>query len=106
MRRIKTKLAVTGVALTLLVAGCGGSSGGSSSNSSGSSGEKDKLVLGMTADINGWQPNDQPSYQAWGIDAVYDRLVKCQPDGTLTPAAATTWELSKDNKSFTAHLRP
>jgi peptide/nickel transport system substrate-binding protein len=97
------------VALTLLVAGCSGSSGGSSgSNSSapGSSGEKDKLVLGMTADINGWQPNDQPAYQAWGIDAVYDRLVKCQRDGSITAAAAATWELSKDNKSFTAHLRP
>ena len=108
MRRIKAKLAVMAVAPALLVAGCSGGSGssGSNSNAPGSSGEKDKLVLGMTADINGWQPNDQPSYQAWGIDAVYDRLVVCQPDGTLTPAAATTWEQSKDNKSFTAHLRP
>jgi len=106
MRRIKTKLAVTGVALTLLVAGCGGSSGGSSSNSSGSSGEKDKLVLGMNADLNGWSPDGHPSYQNWAYDGVYDRLVKCQPDGTLTPAAASTWETSKDNKSFTAHLRP
>ena len=107
MRRVKSKLAAIAVVPALLVAGCSGSSGSSSSTSSnpGSSGEKDKLVLGMTADVNGWQPNDQPSYQAWGIDAVYDRLVKCQPDGTLTPAAATTWELSKDNKSFAAHLR-
>jgi len=103
---VNLRLAVPIAALALLVTACGGSSSGQSSSGATAGGEKDKLVLGMTADINGWQPNDQPSYQGWGVDAVYDRLVKCQRDGSITAAAATTWELSKDNKSFTAHLRP
>jgi len=88
-------------ALALALAGCAG--GGDQP----SGGEKyDKLILGMTADLTGgWDIVDQPAYQAWGIEAVYQTLCRILPGGEYTPDAAESWEVSDDNRSFTAHLR-
>jgi peptide/nickel transport system substrate-binding protein len=41
-----------------------------------------------------------PVYQA-----VYDTLIKRQPDGSLAPMLATSWEASDGNKTYTLKLR-
>ncbi|MFI6252178.1 ABC transporter substrate-binding protein [Streptomyces sp. NPDC051016] len=91
-------------AALLLTACTGQGADGSGAGAAGGS-TKDKLVLGMTADITGWDPSAQPAYQAWGFEAAYDTLVSCNKDWSLAPAAAKSWEISADKKSFTAHLR-
>ncbi len=108
MRRalpLVTKTVAPLAAAALLLTACTGqsSSGGGDAGSGGTG--KDKLVLGLTADMTGWDPSTAPDYQAWGYEAAYDTLVKCNKDGSLAPAAATSWEVSADKKSFTAHLR-
>lgn len=104
--RITTRRALAAVAASavaaLALAGCAGGGGGQPSGSH----SHDKLVLGMTADLTGgWDIIDQPPYQSWGIQAVYQTLCFQHPGGKYTPDAATSWDASADNKSVTVHLR-
>lgn len=69
------------------------------------SGDKSVLTLGMTADIQGWDPSNQPSYQGWSADAIWDTLVRCDENAEPEPGLAETWEFSEDQRTFTAHLR-
>src|SRR3954454_8883672 len=96
-RRLAALAAPVGVALAL--SACAG--GGSGSTSSG--GSKDTLTLGMTQDIQTW--TQQPSYQGWGADAVFDSLLQCNEKGEGEPSVATAWKVSDDNKSVTVNLR-
>jgi peptide/nickel transport system substrate-binding protein len=96
-KRFVALVAVSAVSVVLALAGCSGSESGTA--------KSDTLTLGMTADINGWNPVGQPPYQAWGIEAVYDNLVQCDNKGGIVPEAAESWKISDDNRSFTAHLR-
>src|SRR6478735_1942012 len=106
MRRINPKLAVPITALALLLAGCGGGSAGSPASApSTSGGEKDLLTLASTLDIQGWSPINQPGYQNWALDAVWDNLVKCDGNGKATPDVADTFEVTNGNKTFKAHIR-
>src|SRR5690349_1124598 len=107
MRRMHAGFAVPVGALAVLLAGCtSGSSASSSASSSGSAGgEKAQLTLGMSADIQGWDPSNQPGYQGWAGEAVWDNLVKCDELGKPQADIADKWSISKDNKSFTAHIR-
>ena len=92
------------VVVTTGLAGCG--SGDDSGNGAGGDDKHAQLTLGMTADLTGgWDIIDQPAFQNWGIDAVYDTLVRCVKGGDIIPGAAESWEISDDKKSFTAHLR-
>jgi len=89
------------VALALAAAGCGGSSSGGSS-----SGGSKTLTLGLivpattfvAADMN--FANESPYGQA-----VYDTLLKAQPDGTIVPNLATEWAYNADNTVLTMTLR-
>ncbi|MFH8249012.1 ABC transporter substrate-binding protein [Microbacterium sp. B2969] len=100
-RRALAALALPAAA-AIALAGCGAGGGAQSSGDD----KYEKLTLGMTADLTGgWDIVDQPPYQSWGIEAVYQTLVRCLPGGELTADAAESWEISDDNKSFTAHLR-
>jgi peptide/nickel transport system substrate-binding protein len=92
-------LAVGLAALT----GC--SSGGQTGDTSGSSSSKEILTLGMTADIQGWDPAVQPSYQGWSADAVWDSLLRCDKTGKPGPSLADKWEFSADQKTATLHIR-
>jgi peptide/nickel transport system substrate-binding protein len=99
-RRALAALAAPAVAM-LALAGCAG--GGEQPSGDD---KYAKLTLGMTADLTGgWDIIDQPSYQSWGIEAVYQTLCRILPGGEAAPDAAESWELSEDNRSFTAHLR-
>ena len=70
-----------------------------------SSSSKEKLVLGRSNDIEGWDPSNQPGYQGWAGEAVWDTLVKCDATAQLEPDIAESWEISEDNKTFTGHIR-
>lgn len=39
------------------------------------------------------------------LSNVYDCLLRLEPDGTLTPALAESYDLSEDGKTYTFHLR-
>lgn len=108
MRRSKSALVVAASTLAVLLAGCtGGSSTGAGPAISGATGKavKDTLTLGMAADIQGWDPSNQPGYQGWAGEAVWDTLVKCDEFGKAEADIADKWSVSEDNKSFTAHIR-
>jgi peptide/nickel transport system substrate-binding protein len=62
-------------------------------------------VLGATADMYGWDPSNQPGYQNWAAEAVWDTLASCDANGELEPEMAESWEISDDNTTFVAHLR-
>src|SRR6478609_2561699 len=106
MRRINPKLAVPITALALLLAGCGGGSAGRPASApSASGGQKELLTLGSTLDIQGWSPINQPGYQSWALEAVWDNLVKCDGNGKAQPDVADTFEVTNGNKTFKAHIR-
>lgn len=86
------------------LASCG--AGGGAGTASDGGGDRTSLVLGTTADIYGWDPANQPAYQNWSGEAVWEHLVRRTPENELLPAVAEEWEISEDNRSFTAHVRP
>ncbi|KUO18129.1 ABC transporter substrate-binding protein [Streptomyces dysideae] len=102
MRR-STRAVVPVAALGILLAGCTGESTAGSGNTG--PGGKGTLTLGMSADIQGWDPSNQPGYQGWAGEAVWDTLVQCDEFGKPQPDIADKWSISKDSRSFTAHIR-
>lgn len=103
-RTTRSALAVT---TTMSLAGLAALTGCTSAGTTtGSSGEaKTTLTLGMTQDIQGWDPTSQPSYQGWAATAVYDSLIRCGVNGQPEPDAATSWTFAPNNMGVTAHLR-
>lgn len=67
---------------------------------------QDTLTLGATLDMYGWNPTNQPGYQNWAADAVWDNLAKCDAVGALEPDIAESWEITDSNSTFVAHIRP
>lgn len=98
-RRRALALSAATVAVAVALSGCSGSGAAKTGQ------DRTLLTLGMTSDINGWDPQTQAPYQIWPIEAVYDRVVKCNAKGELQPAIATSWKISDDRRSFTAKLR-
>jgi peptide/nickel transport system substrate-binding protein len=95
-------------AAALLLTGCSGTSGDTSSGSTSTGGEsagKDVLVLGATLDMYGWDPANQPGYQNWAAEAVWDNLAKCDSLGELEADIAESWEITNENKTITAKIR-
>jgi peptide/nickel transport system substrate-binding protein len=80
------------------------SSGSTASGSAGTS--KGTLTLGQTADIPGWDPAVQPSYQGWGAMAVWQHLYRVDGLAKASPDLAQSLDFASDNTSLTAHLRP
>jgi peptide/nickel transport system substrate-binding protein len=103
MRRNTAALVVPAAALAVLLAGCTGESNPGAGSSGGAA--KGALTLGMTADIQGWDVSNQPGYQGWAGEAVWDNLVKCDEFGKPQPDIADKWSISADGKSFAAHIR-
>jgi peptide/nickel transport system substrate-binding protein len=127
MRLIGARLAAP-VAIAVLLAGCGGttptaapSAGATTEATTAPStvattapsteattaptAEKDVLTLGATLDMYGWNPINQPGYQNWAAEAVWEQLVYTDANGQLTPGVADTWQITDQNKTFTAHIR-
>lgn len=98
MRRSTLGLLAPLAAGALLLAGCTAGTGGEGEGA-------DTLTLGATLDMYGWNPVDQPGYQNWAAEAVWDRVAKCDATGELIPDLAESWEITDENSVFTAHLR-
>lgn len=103
MRHIRTRTGVVAVALATVTAvaaltGC--------TSQSGTTAGQDQLTLGMTADITGWDPANQPSYQGWAAMAVWDQLFRCDAKGQPQPDIAQSFDFAKDNKTLTVQIRP
>src|SRR5881398_3307040 len=105
MRRTHALYAVPVAASALLLSACSSSttsgtstsgSGGAASTGSGG-GSKDVLTLGATADMYGWDPSNQPGYQNWAGEAVWDNLARCNSVGALTPDVAQSWTVGNNN---------
>lgn len=107
MRRT-TRPPFTAVTMTTILAALAALSGctDASSTSGNAGGAKNTLTLGMTQDIQGWDPTNQPSYQGWGATAVYDTLLRCDAQGKPEPGTAKSWSFKSDNTGVTVHLRP
>src|SRR3954465_14012633 len=74
MRRIYSTLAVPAAALAFLLAGCtsAGTPASGSSAAASAGGEKPQLTLAFETDVYGWDPSNQPGYQNWAAEAVWD----------------------------------
>ena len=106
MRRIPKGFAVPVTGLALVLAGCTSQTGaGSSSSASSSGGEKQQLTLAQTVDFYGWDPSNQPGFQGWAAEAVWDQLCKTDAKGKAQPDVADTFEVTNGNKTFKAHIR-
>jgi peptide/nickel transport system substrate-binding protein len=95
------RIAAAAAAATLVVGLSACSAGDDSGNSSGSS-----LVLGvlgpattMIAADSYWA-NESPYHQA-----VFDTVLRAEPDGTIVEGLATKWEYNEDNTVLTLTIR-
>jgi peptide/nickel transport system substrate-binding protein len=89
---------------TLAVSSCTNTAG-SAADGSGT-GSKDNLVLGLEADIPGWDPAKiLPGSVAWASDAVYDTIFTCDEFGNVSPDIAQSYDFTDDNTKLTLHLR-
>ena len=52
-----------------------------------------------------WDPATQTTDTQSFLNMVYDFLVNTEPDGTLSPGLAESWEYSDDGMTLTFHLR-
>ena len=107
MRLVTRRSMLTGSAAVTIGAILAACTGGANNTGGGaaSGGAKDTLTLGMTADIEGWDPNNQPGYQGWPGEAIWGLVCRPNEFGELEPSLAESWEISDDRRSFTAHLR-
>lgn len=65
------------------------------------------VVFGLISSWDNLVPFTNSSYySSFVISLLYDRLVYVSPDGTVSPRAATAWELSEDGKTVTFTLNP
>ena len=65
------------------------------------------VTVGLYADAISLDPFDSNDNLSLGIEReIYDGLVGFTPDMKVKPELATSWEASKDAKTFTFHLRP
>ncbi|MEV4264020.1 ABC transporter substrate-binding protein [Kribbella sp. NPDC049584] len=105
MRRIHLGFAVPVAVLALVAAGCTSETSAGSSAATSSGGEKAQLTVAQTVDFYGWDPSNQPGYQGWAAEAVWDQLCKTDANGKAVPDIADKFEITNGNKTFKAHLR-
>ncbi|MEV7393018.1 ABC transporter substrate-binding protein [Streptomyces sp. NPDC091215] len=96
--------------VTLAVGGCtsaGANGKGTVANTgTAGSGSKDNLVLGLEADIPGWDPGKiLPGSVAWASQAVYDTIFSCDEFGHVKPDIAQSYDFTDNNTKLTLHLR-
>ena len=107
MPRIRA-LAAALAAGSIALAACGGSSSsGSDSGDAGSSGRGDTLTIGTIATlVNGLSASSsEAGNRISAFQALYDPLLRANPDGSLSPWLATEWSYNDDNTVLTLKLR-
>jgi peptide/nickel transport system substrate-binding protein len=97
----KHRLAAFAAIVALGLTGCAGAS-----NDSGSGGDGGTLTLGLVTQATTFKAADI----AWANEspygqAVYDGLLRAEPDGTIVPWLATKWSYNADKTVLTMTLR-
>ena len=66
------------------------------------------FTIGWPISPQGFDPPGAPDNPSiWVLVNIYDQLLRTGNDGTsLKPDLATSWDISKDGKTYTFHLRP
>lgn len=101
-RAARRATAAAALATSLALASCAAPSG-----ATGGDDAVTELTIGTVVDVESFDPatlasgGDWP--QIWG--AVYDTLLKLEPDGSVSENLATEWEYSNDNTTLTLTLR-
>ncbi|WP_165368285.1 ABC transporter substrate-binding protein [Phytoactinopolyspora endophytica] len=104
-------LAAAFTAVAVMLTACGGenTSGASDSSDSSDAGDKDYSVLRLASSTQpgSWDPALQLSAfdGMWQWTAVYDTLLTCHEDGSVSPGAAESYEFSDDHTVLTLTLR-
>lgn len=80
--------------LSLTIAGCA------------TSGTSDSITVAIPTDPDGFHPHQSVAAATSEIAFnIYEGLVKAAPDGSITPALATDWDISQDGLHYTFYLR-
>ena len=103
-RRILTTVAAVS-AVALLLAGCGGGGSNTTSSSEGSA-PNSTLTLGLITPASTFSAQDMSfgNESPYG-QAVYDTLLKADPDGKIVPSLATKWAYNDDKTVLSLTLR-
>ncbi|USK72014.1 nickel ABC transporter substrate-binding protein [Peribacillus asahii] len=67
--------------------------------------QKDTLTFAWPRDIGEMNPHVYNPSQLFAQSMVYESLVSYQDGGELKPQLAESWDISKDGKEYTFHLR-
>ncbi|TKJ93655.1 nickel ABC transporter, nickel/metallophore periplasmic binding protein [Paenibacillus sp. CFBP13512] len=92
------------VAILLVVAGC--SSNQNSTTATDNKAVPKSITMSWPRDIGTMNPHTYNPSQLFAQSMLYEPLVSYQSNGKLTPALAKSWDISKDGKVYTFHLRP
>lgn len=107
-RSRKTATAVGAALLAVSLIGCSGQGGtASTGEAAGSKQDADTLVITRAGDPTSLDPAVSVATGSGleTLSAFYERLVNVEPDGTIVPALAESWEISEDGLAYTFHLR-
>ncbi|MBW1638093.1 ABC transporter substrate-binding protein [Microbacterium resistens] len=78
----------------------------SPSGDTGGGADSAKLTIGLNGDVTEWDSAEFPSAPVMiYIQAVYDTLIKREPDGTLVPMLATEWSYDESRTALALTLR-
>ena len=70
-------------------------------------GDPAALIIGETNPPNTFDPIGHSNLNNWYVWQLgYEGLVEAQPDGSLAPLLAESWEVSEDGLEYTFQLRP
>jgi peptide/nickel transport system substrate-binding protein len=102
-KRFVAAIAATAIA-AIALSGCAGSASGGSTTATASS--DGTLTIGTIVASTTFAANNAPwANEAPYMQAVYDSLLRADPDGTIQPWLATEWSYNDDNTVLTMTLR-
>ncbi|BBM49375.1 hypothetical protein [Leptotrichia wadei] len=93
-KNFKFLLLLTGILLFVL--SCGGNVRKNAS--------KDEIVAANFRDIRDLNPHNYAG-ELYAQNILYEGLVTINKDGSIAPQLAEKWEISKDGREYTFHLR-
>ena len=90
------KFLVMMIGILMFVMSCGGNVRKNAS--------KDEIVAANFRDIRDLNPHNYAG-ELYAQNILYEGLVSINKDGSIAPQLAEKWEISKDGKEYTFHLR-
>ncbi|MCX4831065.1 ABC transporter substrate-binding protein [Streptomyces sp. NBC_01016] len=102
-RPVRTAASLLACGVLLLATAC---SAGSTAAGSRPEGPGDSLAIGLTAEPSNldFTKTEGAAVPQALLYNVYENLVKLDQRGRIRPALATSWDLSKDRRTYTFHL--